>query len=76
MVGAPTLADAILDRLVHNAHRIKLKGKLCERSAPTLDPRQRIMRCRDRPTEMISGGRDQIGIGGRHRRDPLTLPPS
>ena len=26
-VGDPTLADAILDRLVHNAHRIALKGK-------------------------------------------------
>jgi DNA replication protein DnaC len=26
-IGDPTLADAILDRLVHNAHRIKLKGE-------------------------------------------------
>jgi len=26
-IGDPTLADAILDRLVHNAHRIALKGK-------------------------------------------------
>lgn len=26
-LGDPTLADAILDRLVHNAHRIKLQGK-------------------------------------------------
>lgn len=25
-IGDPTLADAILDRLVHNAHRITLKG--------------------------------------------------
>jgi DNA replication protein DnaC len=25
-VGEPTLADAILDRLLHNAHRIKLEG--------------------------------------------------
>ena len=24
MIGDPTLADAICDRLVHNAHRIKL----------------------------------------------------
>ena len=23
----PTVADAILDRLIHNAHRIKLKGE-------------------------------------------------
>ena len=26
-VSDPTLADAILDRLIHNAHRIKLKGE-------------------------------------------------
>jgi DNA replication protein DnaC len=26
VIGDPTLADAILDRLVHNAHRLKLKG--------------------------------------------------
>jgi DNA replication protein DnaC len=25
-IGDPTLADAILDRLIHNAHRINLKG--------------------------------------------------
>ena len=25
-IGEPTIADAILDRLVHNAHRIQLKG--------------------------------------------------
>ena len=27
MIGEPTHADAILDRLVHNAYRIKLKGE-------------------------------------------------
>jgi hypothetical protein len=26
-MGDPTLADAILDRLVHNAHKIVLKGE-------------------------------------------------
>ena len=26
-IGEPTIADAILDRLVHNAHKIELKGK-------------------------------------------------
>jgi DNA replication protein DnaC len=26
VIGDPTLADAILDRVVHNAHRLKLKG--------------------------------------------------
>jgi DNA replication protein DnaC len=26
-IGDPTVADSILDRLVHNAHRIDLKGE-------------------------------------------------
>lgn len=26
-IGDPTLADAILDRLIHNAHKITLKGE-------------------------------------------------
>jgi DNA replication protein DnaC len=30
----PTLADAILDRLVHNAHRINLKGPSMRRREP------------------------------------------
>ena len=27
MVGNPTLADAILDRIVHNSYRIELSGE-------------------------------------------------
>lgn len=27
IVGDATLADAILDRLIHNAHRVNLKGE-------------------------------------------------
>ena len=27
IIGDPTLADAILDRLIHNAYRINLKGE-------------------------------------------------
>ncbi len=27
LIGDPTIADAILDRLVHNAHRIQMKGE-------------------------------------------------
>ena len=26
LIGEPTLADAILDRIIHNAHRLKLTG--------------------------------------------------
>jgi DNA replication protein DnaC len=46
VIGSPTLANAILDRLVHNAHRLELKGESMRRiaakraiSAETLDVR-------------------------------------
>ena len=32
MSGDPTYADAILDRLVHNAHRIELTGESLRRA--------------------------------------------
>jgi DNA replication protein DnaC len=32
IIGDPTYADAILDRLVHNAHRIELTGESLRRS--------------------------------------------
>ena len=36
IIGEPTIADAILDRIVHNAHRLKLKGDSLRRKlAPT-----------------------------------------
>lgn len=36
-IGDPTLADAILDRLVHNAHKIELKGDSLRKNAISLD---------------------------------------
>ena len=34
-IGIPTLADAVLDRVVHNAYRIELSGEsLRKRKAP------------------------------------------
>ena len=32
--GNPTIADAVLDRLVHNAHRIELTGDSLRRRPP------------------------------------------
>jgi len=34
VVGDPTLADAIMDRVIHNAHRIELKGESLRRPQP------------------------------------------
>jgi len=36
-IGDPTLADAILDRLVHNAYKIELKGDSLRKHALSLD---------------------------------------
>ena len=37
-IGDPTLADAILDRLVHNAHRLKLTGDSMRRKLGATKP--------------------------------------
>jgi len=36
-IGDPTLADAILDRLLHNAYKIKLKGESMRKELATID---------------------------------------
>ena len=37
VIGDPTIADAILDRVVHNAHRIELKGESVRKTKAKLD---------------------------------------
>ena len=37
IVGDPTLADAILDRLVHNAYKLDLKGDIDAKTKPAVD---------------------------------------
>jgi len=37
MIGDPTLADAILDRVVHNAHKIELKGESVRKMKANVD---------------------------------------
>lgn len=34
IIGSPTIADAVLDRLVHNAHRIELTGESLRKRRP------------------------------------------
>jgi DNA replication protein DnaC len=38
VIGSPTIADAILDRLVHNAHRLTLKGESMRKLAAKRTP--------------------------------------
>jgi DNA replication protein DnaC len=40
LIGDPTLADAILDRLVHNAYRLNLKGESMRKRAKPLTDTQ------------------------------------
>ena len=44
MIGQPTIADAILDRLVHNAHRIALEGESMRkaRASPLLTDGEKV----------------------------------
>ena len=43
-IGDNTLADAILDRLIHNAHRIELKGEsMRKQHAPVADATEKII---------------------------------
>lgn len=37
MIGEPTIADSILDRIVHNAHRIDIKGDSMRRKDQTVN---------------------------------------
>src|SRR5207249_12260149 len=39
-IGDPTLADSILDRLVHNAYRIELNGESMRKQRPSRKPEQ------------------------------------
>ena len=39
VIGDPTYADAILDRLVHNAHRIDLAGESLRRRPAKIEPK-------------------------------------
>ena len=39
--GDPTIADGILDRLVHNAHRIEMRGEsMRKKRNPTQDEKE------------------------------------
>ena len=38
VIDKPTFADAILDRLVHNAYRLDLDGQSLRRSSDPIEP--------------------------------------
>ena len=42
MIGDPTIADVLLDRLVHNAHRIQLKGESMRKRKASLTHKEEM----------------------------------
>ena len=38
VIGEPTIADAILDRIVHNAYQIKLSGESMRKNMNVVKP--------------------------------------
>ena len=51
-IGEPTLADAILDRLVHNAYRLALKGESMRKINANLDDQAIIRITMQRPASL------------------------
>jgi DNA replication protein DnaC len=43
VIGDPTIADALLDRLVHNAHKINLKGESMRKRKAALTQKEETM---------------------------------
>ena len=78
VIGDPTYADAILDRLVHNAHRIELTGESLRR-ARAKGAKNALTKNHERVRQIssvnergaragsfVTGGRHYPGIPGRH----------
>jgi DNA replication protein DnaC len=74
LIGEPTLADAILDRIIHNAHRLQLSGdSLRKQKAKTVAACplcNRLWRDHIRPAGAPPLRPTSIGMPGRHHRNP------
>jgi len=66
-LGDASVADAILDRLVHNAHRLELHGDSLRR------PQTAATRTAD-PAVTVANGPDQPKSGGHGAKRPATKP--
>jgi DNA replication protein DnaC len=50
-IGDPTLADAILDRLIHNAHKVELKGESMRKKKSKLNDISNLPKTQDEKQE-------------------------
>ena len=83
LIGDPTYADAILDRIVHNAHRINLSGNNLRRprpnSAPRIDrltdqmPKMTYQRDINTPATSSESASQEAGGAGHPSRVDLSL---
>jgi DNA replication protein DnaC len=76
-LGEPTVADAILDRLVHGAYRLELKGASMRRADGAAERSDRPDRASPAPTPSGSTATDAPGRPGSGRADtghPSTKP--
>ncbi len=78
-LGEPTIADAILDRLVHTAYRLDLKGDSRRRTARAADDPVGVAPAPDAAITPDPPDTDGPGRSRQHRRgpdDPPASPPS
>ena len=73
-LGEPTIADAILDRLVHNAYRIELRGESLRRAETAFEAVTALPALSTTPDEETTAS-DGPGRPRRRRADPGHPPP-
>ena len=73
LIGVPTLADAILDRVIHNAYRIDLAGESLRkrRSSPEIDGRAKAGSPDPRRGKAVDNGGLRYGAMESALRPPL-----
>jgi len=78
MIGVPTLADAILDRIVHNAYRLELSGESL-RKRQTSPKIEALLTNPDNPNiinfdlwKRAASGRHQIGTMAASNREQVA----
>ena len=72
IVGDPTLADAILDRLIHSAHKLNLKGESIERNTPPLPRRSKRLKSKYQRRYAPTRWPPCPGTGGRFQPDQVA----
>ena len=67
-IGNPTVADAILDRLIHNAHRIELKGESMRKKKPASAGFEALTRSTPPMDDSKESQEEENRKGGEKRR--------